>query len=208
MKEKKKKNYLSLLIGIKTNNRGLTLAEILIVSLIISVLFGILFSVLNLGQVSQKVSLERIYLESELRRLMDWISQDVRQSTAYRINENNSTPEEIKFKKVIGADTSQINNPLLFSENYTQYLYYTNGSMERRIINESDGATKSWFFDTGLVQAPFYTYNATTDEIVPLNGHDLMASAKLIVNLTAQKIVRNKILDCQLTQEIAIRNNE
>ena len=207
MKDKKKKIFLLLLIGTEFNrNKGFTIVELLVVTLIISFLFGVLFFVLNVGQVSQKVSLERVYLEAELRRFMDCISKDIRQTTAYNIKENSPNSGYIKFKKVTDVNTSGADSPLLFSDDYIEYIYSSDGgSMIRRMIY-SNGTNQTLFFNTTLIQAPFYTYNST-DDIVPLNENDLLNSKKILVNLTAQRNIKNQTINCSLIQEIAIRNN-
>lgn len=208
MKDRIKRIFQLLHIGTAISRiRGFTIVELMVVVFIISIIFTALFYTLNAGQISNRLGLERMYLDLEVRRTMDWITRDVRQTTAYNIKNNNPTANYIKFNQVIGANTSFTNSPLIFSSDYIEYNYSDTG-MVRNLINSEGEIVQSWFFNLTLTQPPFYTYNSTTGEIISLDGDELQKCGKLVINLTAQRTIRNSTLNSNLTQEVAIRNNE
>ena len=59
---------------------GFTLVEIIITVLIFSLLIGVLFTVLTIGKTSFQIGNVRIELQQDLRRGMDLITEELRQS--------------------------------------------------------------------------------------------------------------------------------
>lgn len=64
-----------------TRNKAFTLVEVLIVAFISVVLFGALFMVLNMGDLQSRIGGTRIEVQGEVRRAMDWMSRDLRQTS-------------------------------------------------------------------------------------------------------------------------------
>jgi len=98
------------------------LIEVLLVAAISSVIVGILFYAMNAGNLSFNLSSARADLQAEVRRSMDWIVKDVRQTTGAEIASNNPTDSKIKFRVCQGHDGSN----LVWSSAEIEYSYYSN----------------------------------------------------------------------------------
>jgi prepilin-type N-terminal cleavage/methylation domain-containing protein len=178
---------------------GFTLVEILVTVFILSIIIAALFLTLNTGEFSNTVASTRVDLQSQVRRLIDWIAKDVRQTSLIEINNNGPSVSHIKFKKVIGIDGS---GNYLLSSNYTEYSYNsTTSELLRNELDNGGSVLRSWVY-TNITQAPFYTAVG-----VPLVGGDILNSKKLVIVISGQSLVRNILpLNFTLSEEVKIRN--
>jgi prepilin-type N-terminal cleavage/methylation domain-containing protein len=185
----------------RIKRRGHTLVEVLVVAFILGIIIMALFLTLTTGEFSSSVSMAKTDLQAKVRRVMDWIVKDVRQTNPIQINTNNPTANHIKFKKVTGIDNDSGNHTL--SSNYIEYNYTSvSGSLTRNEVSEDGSMLHSWVF-SNITQSPFYT--ATE---VPLATDGILTSKKLIIVITGQSQVRNSLtLNQTLTEEVKIRND-
>jgi hypothetical protein len=185
---------------LRVKKRGLSILEALVVSFLMVVVFMALFLSLSTGEFSFSVSIAKADLQAKVRRVMDWIVKDVRQTNLIQINNNDPSINHIRFKKVTGIDNSIGNYTL--SSDYVDYDYDSmSGNLTRSEINEVGTTLKSWIF-SNITQSPFYTAQG-----VPLAPGGILTNKKLIIVISAQNQARGSlILDQTLTEEVKIRN--
>jgi prepilin-type N-terminal cleavage/methylation domain-containing protein len=211
MKDKEKRVFRLLLKSLKPGNRksGFTFPEVMLVAFIIAMLFTALFQVLNVGQLANIASTERTYLQSGVRRALDWIVRDVRQSLAGgiggSIGNNNPSDGYIKFKKVL---TYNITN-ITLDDNFIEYAYNADTHLikRRRLDTEGDetGNPSNWTF-YNITEPPFYTRDITTGAISPLSATGIVSNQNLVVNITGQRVRGALNLTLTLREEVKIRN--
>jgi hypothetical protein len=168
-----------------------------------------LFLAWNMGEFSSSVSSTKVDLQAEVRRTMDWITKDVRQSVSWEIADavnNNPSDTHIKFRQVQGWNTTS--DTYLLNGNYTEYTYNAgSNTITRRVSDASNNTLQTWNFNN-IMQAPFYTRDSGSNT-VPLTGHssDLLTSRRLIIVIAGQKQVRGSTnTTYALTEEVKVRN--
>jgi prepilin-type N-terminal cleavage/methylation domain-containing protein len=186
----------------KNKKRGLTLIELLVVVFIMGMIMAGLFLSLTKGEFASSVSMSKADLQAKIRRIMDWIVKDARQTNLIQINANDHDPtgNHTKFKTVTGIDSG---GNYTFSTNYIEYNY-TSASEElvRHEVNETGSILQSWVFNN-ITQSPFYTATG-----VPLAPGGILSSKKLIVVISGESQVRGSlVLNQTLTAEVKIRND-
>ena len=166
---------------------------------ILLIVFGALFIALNTGNFSYAVTSAKTDLQGEVRRLMDWIVKDVRQTSRAQINNNNPTVNHIKFQKVTGIDAVA---GYQYSTDYVEYNYDPASlTLTRNELDASGAVINSWVFNN-ITQSPFYS-----DVGVPLVYNGVTSSNKLVLVIASQKQVRNNLtINFSLTEEAKIRN--
>lgn len=174
--------------------------EVFIAVLIMGIIMAALLSSLTKGEFASSVSMSKADLQAKIRRIMDWIAKDVRQTNLIQINANDPTGNHTKFKTVTGIDSG---GNYTFSTNYTEYNYTAaSDELSRHEVNETGSILQSWIFNN-ITQSPFYT---TTG--VPLAPGGILSSKKLIIVISGESQVRNSLLLNQtLTEEVKIRND-
>jgi prepilin-type N-terminal cleavage/methylation domain-containing protein len=215
MKDKEKRVFRLLLKSLKPGNKksGFTFLEVMLVAFIIAMLFTALFQVLNVGQLTNIASTERTYLQSEVRRAMDWIVRDVRQSLTDcpvgdgGINNNHPSDAYIKFKKVLTYNITS--NNITLDDNFIEYAYNANTHLikRRRLDAEGDetGNPSNWTF-YNITEPPFYTRDRNTGVISPLSATGIVSNQNLVVNITGQRVRGALNLNLALREEVKIRN--
>lgn len=185
---------------------GFTLVEVLNVAVISAFIMGVLFYALNSGQFSWEVNAARAQVQAEVRRSIDWITKDARQTVSWDLGDVDNSPSgtHIKFRQVLGWD---INTKVLqLTSECLEYTYDANShTITRRRSDSSDNTLQTWTLNN-IVEPPFYTRD-TSGNTVTLNTGDLLTSRKLIVRIKGQKQVRGGlIIESTLTEEVKIRN--
>lgn len=179
---------------------GLTLIEILVSAFVLLIIITALFLSLTTGEFSHSLSSAKVDLQAKVRRAMDWMVKDVRQTNLIEINTNNPSGNHIKFKQVRGINNATGSYAL--SSNYIEYSYdnITDG-LTRNEVNASGSILRSWVF-SNISEASFYTAPG-----VLLAPGDVLASKKLIITVSGTTQVRNSLnLNYSLTEEVKIRN--
>lgn len=184
--------------------KGLTIIEVLLVAFIMSVVTAILFYAMNAGQVSNTLISAKADLQAEVRRTMDWIIKDVRQSVSWEIANNGPTENYIKFRQVTGWDT--VNNTFLLSDYYIEYTYDAlSNTITRRTSDLLNNTIGTWLLNYA-VASPFFTMNSL-GTVVPLNKDDLLTSKQLVVTISgAKQTIGAQNTTYTLTEEVQIRN--
>lgn len=187
----------------KIRKKALTVIELLSVILILGLLFAAIFQALIAGQLANVLGLEKIYLQTDTRRLLDWLVKDLRSTQASEFSDNTSI-NYIRFRKVKGYNTSATN--YIWEDNYTEYSYDNlTQTITRRIINVTTGnITGSWTF-YNISAAPFYTRNST-GSINPLDKEGILHNRNLVLNISSFSQKRNVNLTFSLNEEVRIRN--
>lgn len=98
---------------------ALTLVEVLVTSLILGIIITALFLTLNIGNLSIKTTELKSETISQARMITDWLIQDLRQTFAYEIRNNDPSSGHIKFRLCQGHDGRSIQ----WSEDYIEYIY-------------------------------------------------------------------------------------
>jgi type II secretory pathway pseudopilin PulG len=190
------------------NKRGFTISEGLLVVAIISLLIGSVLYILIAAQSSMHISSAKAELQSEVRRAMDWIVNDVRQTVNWSIgsNANNPSSTHIKFKKVTGYSTEESGSAVL--SGFVEYSY----DPSTNIITRFDAdANRSWVF-RNIMQAPFYTRLpdgsiVVIDPVISGNDSPVFTTGNLVIVIKGQKEAQGApSISYTLTQEVKIRN--
>jgi type II secretory pathway pseudopilin PulG len=190
------------------NKRGFNIAEALLVTAIIGLLMGSIFYLLSAAQSSRFFSSAKTEVQSEVRRAMDWIVNDVRQTINWSIGSNANDPSNthIKFKKVIGYSTAGSGSAL-----FGDFIEYTYDSNTNTITRTDLGTNQSWAF-RNIVQAPFYTRLldgsiVAIDPVSPGNDSPVFTTGNLVVVIVGQKQVNGASnISYTLSEEVKIRN--
>jgi hypothetical protein len=189
------------------NKRGSGLLEALLVTLLIGVLMSGIFVMLNVAQ-SSRASAAKMEVRAEVRRCMDWLVNDLRQSLSWSVGSsaNNPTSSHIKFKKVTGYSTAGSGSAVLGN-----FIEYTYDSASSEITRADLGTGETWVFRY-ITQAPFYTRLsdgsiAVIDPVSAGNDSPVFTTRNMVLAIFGQKQVTSGVsVDCMLTEEVRIRN--
>lgn len=153
---------------------------------ILTIIVAALFMVLNIGNFSNSVSSTKLSLQQEARKIIEWITKDVRQTAAYQISNNDPSTNHIKFKVCLGHDGAD----LLWSSDFIEYTY---DPTSQTLVRFDYASGRSWQFNN-VVESPFNISQLITDNL-------------LIVTITVQKQALGSINpSVSLAAEIKIRN--
>jgi type II secretory pathway pseudopilin PulG len=200
------------------DKRGISIIEILLVTLIISLLMGSIFYIFSVAQSLRLFSTAKIEAQAEIRRAMDWIVNDVRQTVSYSIGAggvagNDPSSAHIKFKKVIDYDTAGSGSALL--GNFIEYTYDPNANTITRTDLDTN---QNWIFSNIVLNEPpfdagvFYTRLSSgeivaIDPIISGDNSPVYQTGNLVVVLTGQKQANaSENVNCVLKEEVKIRN--
>lgn len=186
------------------NARAFTLIEVLFAALIGAFIVGVLFYILNLGSQINQVSSRKIMLQSQARRITDWIAQDLRETVRYSIKNNNPTNAHIRFQRVLGRGV--VEGTYQLEVNYIDYTYDSGLHRLTRSIVTDTGVLantapnpNSWFFND-IMTEPF----STRDDAGSSLDLDAVSEIKRVVVLI--KVQNQTGEEVSLTSEVKIRN--
>ena len=103
------------------NHRGVTLVEVMTTVVIFSFILGICYALLISGSDSWETNSARIELQQELRKAMDWVSQDLRQAGSASITNvpaDGTAYTSITFRKSAGVSGGN----LVWDSSTTRYF--------------------------------------------------------------------------------------
>lgn len=200
----KGREFFHLLRVLPNKKNGFTLIEVLLVGFILSIVLTALILTLTIGDFSHSVDSAKIDLQANVRKTIEWIIKDVRQTTSGEVANNAPSTDHIKFRKVESVNTTT--GYYILTSNYTEYNYDSNSDTISRNLISSDGTIlQSWNF-SDIKQSPFHTVDSD-GLVVPLNQNDLLTSRKMIVKIISQKNVRASLpLNVRLSSEVKLRN--
>ena len=171
--------------ALPVNIKSFTIVEILVSALILSVITAGLFMVLNIGEFSNSVSSSKLGLQEKTRRVINWITKDVRQTVGSEIANNDPSSSHIKFKLCLGHDG--VSRQL--SSYYIEYTY--DGNLDR-LTRTDHNTAQTWNFDN-IIAEPFDT-SALADNVLGITITTLKQRAGL------------PDISCSLSSRIKIRN--
>lgn len=191
------------------NPGGFSLIEMLVVVAIMTTIVAGVFTVIQTGHLSTSVATAELAVRAELRRAMDWLIKDVRQSrrTDFGNAANNPTSSHIKFQLVTGYVPAS--DAVSISPNVIEYTYDSNAKTMTRKETQPSGAAASWVFRY-IEQAPFYT--RTCDGCAPVeinanNATPVLQSGNLVIQLLGKKSFLNAVTSAfTLNEEVRMRN--
>ncbi|MHB8155622.1 MAG: hypothetical protein ACYDFR_06210 [Candidatus Omnitrophota bacterium] len=202
------------------DKRGISIVEVLLVTAIISLLMGSIFYLLSVAESSRLVSIAKTEVQSEVRRAMDWIVSDVRQTTPASII-NNLPPNpstHIKFQKVIGYSVKGG----IPSPDFGNFIEYTYDSGSKTITRTDPGNSPgSWTFNNIVIQLsddithvlvnhPIFNTRLLDGSIEPLTPVSLITERNLVVEIIGKKEVKLPLRTIDvvylLKEEINTRN--
>jgi len=172
----------------------------MVVAFLLVILIFALLTTLNTGELSNSISSAKADLQSQARRVMDWIIKDTRQTSLIQINNNNPAGNHIKFKQVTGINNATGDYTL--STDFIEYNYDSDLEQLTRSVVQDDGTVlRSWVF-SNITESPFYSTAG-----VALAADAILTSHKLVAVIAEEKVVNvNLTLSFSLTEEIRIRN--
>jgi len=192
------------------NKRGISIVEVLLVTAIIGLLMGSIFYLLSVAQSLRSLSTAQSEVRSEVRRAMDWIVNDVRQTVSSSIGskDNNPLSTHIKFKKFIGYSV-KLGVP---SPDFGNPIEYTYDPGLETITRTDLGTNQSWIV-RNIIQASFYTRLqdgsiVAMDPVNPGDDSPLLTnlSGNLVIYIRSQKQISATLnASYTLREEVAIR---
>lgn len=103
------------------DHQGATLVEMMVTVIIFAFILGICYTLLISGSDSWETNSARVELQQELRKAMDWITQDLRQAGSASITDvlaNGNPYTSITFRKSAGASGGN----LVWDSSTTRYF--------------------------------------------------------------------------------------
>lgn len=189
---------------------GFSLVEVIVASFIFMVVLSALYIVLNIGDKINYEGAARVDLQSNIRQVLDIITQDVRQARLTDIAVITNTCDYLKFHRAKGCCTVEDGREKAdLSTYYIEYAYYGDPDYKitRQILDASENVLETRDF-YNIYGSPFYTLdNAGAKQ--PLTGHttDFLNSTVLIIEINGQTEVRgSRTLSLTLEELAKIRN--
>lgn len=202
--------------------RSFALIEILLVVALVSLVTGGFFYLYNSAESARLVSIAKTEVQSEVRRAMDWIVNDLRQTTTASITDINNSPPStsthIKFKKVTGYSV-KAGVP---SPDFGNFIEYTYNSDSKTITRTDPGNSPgSWSFNNiviqlqddttqALVDHPIFNTRLLDGSIVPLTQGVIITAGNLVIEITGKKEVKLSLKTFDvvyiLKEEVNMRN--
>ena len=182
---------------------GFTLIELLMAALIGASLVGVLFYTLNSGDKMNDLSSAKVFAQSEVRRISDWVTRDLHQAVVWDLANNSPTPTHIKFQPVLGWDIA--GSTYQRDSNSIEYVYDSDAdTLTRKLLDPAGGVLKSWIF-SDVVTQPFFTRDSLGN-LIDLDN-SIGTSKKIVSIITVTKSSRKGVpMMFSLTAETKIRN--
>ncbi|MCX7661093.1 MAG: prepilin-type N-terminal cleavage/methylation domain-containing protein [Candidatus Omnitrophica bacterium] len=184
---------------LSNNFRGFTILELLTAVFIISIVSLALFQVFMVAQSAYAINLEKNYFQAYLRRVLELVVKDVRQTLAQNISANSPSSRYIKFSKILDYNPNLPANPFILDSNLTEYFYNsTTRTITRRLldINGTELPGKVWIF-SNITEDPFYIQDLNNDTLV------VRIAGERIKRIGGREISLNLILE----EKVKIRNH-
>ena len=176
---------------------GFTIVELMVASLITAVILTALVMALRVGDVTDDIGSARSDLQGEVSSIMDWITKDIRQAKIQELNANSPTASYIKYN-IWEWDNTTFSQ--IMTDKYVEYEY-GNGILTRREI--AGGVSTETVF-SNITMEPFYTTYTQSQQ--SFDNATLLSTRRLIVAVKKETVVRGKVLNFTLVEEIRIRN--
>lgn len=185
---------------LRVNRRGVSLVEVLVAALILVLIITTLVFTLIAGQSSNTIGAAKTDLQAQVRRIMDWMVKDVRQTSLIQVNNNAPSHGHIKFKTVTGIDNATGDYTL--STDYIEYTYDSDlKTLTRSLVDDAGTVLQTWVFDN-ITEPPFHS-----NVDVELVAGGVLDSGKLVIVIAAEKQAKVSLtLNFSLTEEVKIRN--
>lgn len=164
---------------------GITLVEVLVTAFILGIIISGIAVVLNVGNLSNNISTSKVALQRQARTVLDWIIKDVRQTSAYQINNNAPSSNHIKFQVCAGHDGVN----LLWNSDFIEYTYDT---ANQTLTRNDSGSGGEWVF-SDITASPFDLSNITNNflRITVQMEKSALGLIRPRVNLSAEVKIRN-----------------
>ncbi len=175
--------------------QGLTLVEALVTVIIFSFILGICYMILISGSDSWETNSVRVELQQELRKAMDWITQDLRQAgsaSIVNVPANGSAYTSITFRKAAGVSGGSIT----WDSSTTQYsLGGTGGTQLLRQVGSQTAAVIAQ-----NIQSLQFSRQASSSNVVnvslqaekaTLRGKTLTGKAPIQASMSLKIYLRN-----------------
>ncbi|MDP2043598.1 MAG: prepilin-type N-terminal cleavage/methylation domain-containing protein [Candidatus Omnitrophota bacterium] len=185
------------------NKRAFTIIEVLISAIIgafmVTALFYIFIGGLNVNDLSST----KVAVQSQARRVSDWVSRDLRQAVVWDLANNNPSATHIKFRPVSGWDIA--GDTYQLDANYIEYNYDASAdTLTRNLVDGAGTILKSWEFNN-IVAQPFFTRDGSGN-LIDLDN-SVGTSKKVVTLISVNKISEKGVnLTASLTTETKIRN--
>ena len=185
--------------------RGVTLVEVMTTVVIFSFILGICYALLISGSDSWETNSTRVELQQELRKAMDWITQDLRQAGSASIVDvpaDGATYTSITFRKSAGVSGGN----LVWDSSTTRY--FLGGTGGTQMLRQVGAQTASVIAQN--IQS--LQFNRQPNSIIYYDGIpvEILNSNVVNVSLQTQKTtLRRKMLTGtapSLTLKIYLRN--
>lgn len=174
------------------NHQGITLAEMMVTVIIFAFILGICYTLLISGSDSWETNSARVELQQELRKAMDWITQDLRQAGSASITDvpaDGAPYTSITFRKAAGVSGGN----LVWDASTTRY-FLTGTQLQRQV-----GALTASVIAQNI-QSVQFSRQASTSNIVTVSlqaekktprGKNLSGKAAVQASMTLQIYLRN-----------------
>lgn len=147
-------NYLRTLRVLLNKRNGLTLVEVLLTTFIVGIIFAALLFTLNMGNLSSVVSGGKLEVQQEVRRAMDWMVKDLRQTSRTQLAVIDSNGNNVTFVQLLSNETfsdpefrtcfGYADGNVTWSSNQ---IGYSLDASNHKIIRTSSDTNQTWEFN-------------------------------------------------------------
>ncbi|MBI5415989.1 MAG: prepilin-type N-terminal cleavage/methylation domain-containing protein [Candidatus Omnitrophica bacterium] len=175
--------------------KGVSLVEVLVTVVLLSFIMGICYALLISGSDSWEINNVRVGLQQELRKGVDWITQDLRQAGSASITDvpaDGTVHTSITFYKCAGASGGN----LVWDSNTTRY--FLSGSGGNQLQRQVGSQTASVIAQN--VQSLQFSRSSTSPGVVnvtvqaqkaPPRGKNLSGNVPIQLSMSFKISLRN-----------------
>lgn len=176
---------------------GFTLVEIIVTAFILVIIIGALIAVLNIGNFSNSISTAKLELQQDVRRTIDWIVKDLRQTQRTKLTVINEAGSSVLFVDLVNNEIftdpqfricqDHDGTNVIWSSNQ---IGYTFDALNHKVIRTDSAGSQSWAFN-----------NISNLEFRKI-GMDMLS-----ITVSGEKTVRGNIKPTYTLQtEVKLRN--
>ncbi len=135
-------------------NKGFSLVEILVVTFILVIVITALLITLNTGDLTNKIGSARLEVQQEVRRAMDWMVRDLRQTNRVKLEVLDQLGTRKQFNLLANGETfseplfnictDYIDLSVQWSANQIGYAF---DNINKTITRTDYGTTQVWQFN-------------------------------------------------------------
>jgi prepilin-type N-terminal cleavage/methylation domain-containing protein len=166
------------------NKKGVTLPEVLVVVVLFAILSGVSFTLLLSGSSSFEYNKARAELQQEMRKSVDWLKEDFRQTGSAGITTpaSGATGTSITFQQATGANSGTI----IWSGNVS---YARGGTGGNQLLRTVGGVTRA--IAQNITSITFDRTNAKLMTVTLVASKNAIKGGTMTLNYSFKVMERN-----------------